>query len=325
MEERERIQAGLWAGKSLRSIALELGRSPTTISRELKRNYPTEHRRYTPRLAHERARARITMRGKRPRLKHTYIRLYVYNKLREGYSPEQIAGRLTREYPQYHISHEAIYQYIYAQYRRGGYGVCTGADLRRFLRRRHKVRHPRKIPYAVEKGVLHNRVFIDQRPQEVNNRTVPGHWEGDSLVSRKSLAGLNTLVERMSGLVLISKLSRSTNAAETTDVVVRRLKRIPRTLRRTITLDNGFENAGHEEVAKRTGASVYFAHPYHSWERGTNENTNGLIRWYLPKGTDFSVVPEQAIRTIERRLNTRPRKRLKWKTPLEVFNTFVLH
>jgi IS30 family transposase len=145
------------------------------------------------------------------------------------------------------------------------------------------------------------------------------------MVSRKSLAGLNTLVERMSGFVRISKLSRSAKAVETTSVVIRRLRRVPRPLRRTLTLDNGIENAGHEEIAQSTGVCVYFAHPYHSWERGTNENTNGLIRWYLPKGTDFSAVSEETIRHIEHRLNTRPRKRLKWRTPLEVFNSFVLH
>lgn len=325
LEDRERMQQGLWEGKSLREIACILKRSPATISRELKRNGPWCNRRYHPRLAHERTKGMIRQRGQRQRLKHPFVRNYVHTKLRTGWSPEQIAGRLSQDHPNYRISHEAIYQYIYAQYRRGGYGVCTGADLRRFLRRRHKVRRPRKIPYAVEKGVLHNRIFIDHRPQEVANRAVPGHWEGDSVVSRQSLAGLNTLVERTSGLVFISKLSRYTDAAETTRVVIRRLKRIPRALRRTLTLDNGFENAGHTEIAQRTGTRVYFAHPYHSWERGTNENTNGLIRWYLPKGTDFSAVSEQTICNVQQCLNTRPRKRLKWKTPLEVFNGFVLH
>ena len=325
LEERERMQQGLWEGKSLRGIARELGRSPATISREIKRNGPWGNRRYHPRLAHGRTKNMIRKREQRQCLKHPFVRNYVHVKLRTGWSPEQIAGRISKDHPDHRISHEAIYQYIYAQYQRGGYGICMGTDLRRFLRRCHKVRHPHKIPYAVEKGVLRNRIFIDQRPQEVANRTVPGHWEGDSLISRKSLAGLNTLVERTSGLVCISKLSRCTNAAETTSVVVRRLKRIPRTLRRTLTLDNGFENAGHEKIAHRTGVCVYFAHPYHSWERGTNENTNGLIRWYLPKGTDFSAVSEQIVRDIEHRLNTRPRKRLKWRTPLEVFNSFVLH
>mgnify|MGYP001572134419 CR=1 FL=1 len=132
------------------------------------------------------------------------------------------------------------------------------------------------------------------------------------------------MVERTSGLVLISKLKDCTGK-ETARVVVRRLGRIPRPLRRTLTLDNGFENARHEEITKTLAMQVYFAHPYHSWERGTNENTNGLIRWYLPKGTDFAMIPEEMISSIEYKLNTRPRKRLGWRTPLEAFNSLALH
>jgi IS30 family transposase len=180
------------------------------------------------------------------------------------------------------------------------------------------------VLYAVEKGAIANRVSIRKRPEEVADRVVPGHWEGDTVESKKRMAGLNTLVERTSGIVFISKLRDHTSAA-TTEVVIRRLQRIPRRLRKTLTLDNGPENARHELVTKCTGAKCFFANPYHFWERGTNENTNGLIRWYLPKGTDLSSVPESAIQEIEYELNTRPRKRLGWKTPLEVFNSFLLH
>lgn len=324
IEEREIIQMGLWRGKSLRSIALKLGRSPGTVSRELKRNCPALRRLYTPRLAQEKARNRIMSRGKRPRLKDAFIRSYVKSKLREGYSPEQIAGRLSLEFCIYRISHEAIYQYIYAQYRRGGYGNCTGSDLRIYLRRRHKVRHSKKIPYAVEKGALQGRIFIDERPAEVSERSIPGHWEGDSVVSKKSLVRLNTLVERTSGLVCISKITNG-SGKETAQAVIRRLCRIPRCLRKTLTVDNGSENARHKDIRESLGTDVYFAHAYHFWERGTNENTNGLIRWYLPKGTDFATISETVIDEIEYRLNTRPRKRLDWQTPLEVFNSFVLH
>ena len=324
IEEREIIQSGLWEGRSLRGIALELGRSPGTISRELKRNCPPQRRLYLPRVAERKARDRIMSRGRRPRLKNSFIRTYVKKRLGEGYSPEQVAGRLSREFCIYHISHEAIYQYIYAQYRRDGYGVCTGIDLRVFLRRRHRVRHPKKIPYVVEQGALRERISIDERPLEVESRSIPGHWEGDSVVSRKSAARLNTLVERTSGLVCISKISNG-SGKETTQAVIRRLQRVPQRLRKTLTVDNGFENAGHRGIKRVLGTDVYFAHPYHSWERGTNENTNGLIRWYLPKGTDFATIPETVISDIEYQLNTRPRKRLSWQTPLEVFNSFVLH
>ena len=253
------MQQALWGGKSLREIARDLGRSPATISRELKRNGPWGNRRYHPRLAHERTRKMIQKRGQRMRLKHAFIRNYAHTKLRKGWSPEQIAGRLSQEYPHYHISHEAIYQYIYAQYRRGGYGVCTGTDLRRYLRRRHKVRHPRKILYAVEKGPIANRVSIDQRPVGTEDRSLPGHWEGDTVESKKGLAGLNTLVERTSGMVFISKLQDHTSKATAT-VVIRRLQRIPRRLRKTLTLDNGSENARHEFITERIDTKCFFAH-----------------------------------------------------------------
>lgn len=325
LEERERMQQGLWEGKSLRSIARDLKRSPATISRELKRNGSLPGtRKYHPRLAHERTKDLVKKRGRRLRLKHPFVRTYVHLTLRKGWSPEQIAGRLSHDHPHYRISHEAIYQYIYAQYRRGGYGVCTGTDVRKYLRRRHKARHPRRVLYAVEKGPIAQRTFINNRPKEVENRSVPGHWEGDTVESKKKLAGLNTLVERMTGLVFISKL-RDRTSASTAEVVIRRLRRIPQKLRKTLTLDNGPENAKHGRITEHIGTSCFFTNPYHFWERGTNENTNGLIRWYLPKGTDFSLVSDAVIREIELELNTRPRKRLGWRTPLETFNSFLLH
>lgn len=324
MEEREQFQMALWEGKSLRAIARELKRSPATLSRELRRNGSWSNRRYIPRIAQERAQSRIQARGKRIRLKDAPIRQYVHAKLREGYSPEQIAGRIRIDHPQYRISHEAIYQYVYTQYRRGGYGVCTGTDLRKYLRRRHKVRHPRKILYAVEKGPIANKISIDLRPREVEARSLPGHWEGDTIESKKGSAGLNTLVERMSGYVFVSKLP-DRKSETTAHIVTRRLQRIPQRLRKTLTLDNGPENARHEDITRWVGTQIFFAHPYHFWERGTNENTNGLIRWYLPKGTDFTTINDEHIKNIEYRLNTRPRKRLKWRTPLEVLNSFLLH
>ena len=156
----------------------------------------------------------------------------------------------------------------------------------------------------------------------VDERIELGHWEGDSIVSRKSLAGLNTLVERVSGLVKISKIINGTGI-ETTKAVANRLKRVPKAMKKSLTVDNGGENAGHQEITKSLGMNVYFAHPYHSWERGCNENTNGLIRYYFPKGTDFAKISRRSIRDVEMRLNSRPRKRLGYKTPQEVFNTCV--
>lgn len=322
IEEREKIHLGLWQGKSIRQIAFELGRSPSTICRELQRNFPRQRMVYTPRLAHQRARETIKKRGQRPRLKSPIIRNYVKDKLvNEDWSPEQIAGTLPSDHSGWTISHEAIYQYVYAQYARQGYGHCVGENLRIYLKRKHKARKRKKIPYKQEKGIK-NRISIDERPTIVDQKIELGHWEGDSIVSRKSKVSLNTLVERVSGLVKISKIINGTGI-ETAKVVTNRLENIPESMRKSLTVDNGGENAGHQEITNHLGLAVYFAHPYHSWERGTNENTNGLIRYYFPKGTDFATISDERIREVEEKLNTRPRKRLGYKTPQEVFNNCV--
>ncbi len=163
---------------------------------------------------------------------------------------------------------------------------------------------------------------IDLRPKEIEARQVVGHWETDSMVSKKNTVGLNTLVERKTGMVLISKIENGT-AGATSIAIQKRLSILPEDLRRTITSDNGSENARFDSVMTELGILWFFAHPYHSWERGTNENTNGLIRWYFPKGTDFATIPDETIKTVEDALNNRPRKRLGWKTPLEAFNESV--
>jgi IS30 family transposase len=321
--EREKIQSMLWEGKSIRCIAEALGRSPSSISREIKRNLPEKHYRYTPRLAELRARQKIMERGKRPRLKDEKIQKYVVAKLKEDYSPEQVAGTLKDTYPDLSISHEAIYQFIYAQYHRDGYGTLIGLDLRMHLKRKHKTRRRKLLPFAKETGRMQGIKRISERPQVVQERSRFGDWEGDSMVSRKSPVGLNTLVERKSGYVCISKLKR-VGKNETLAAVAARMQQVPEHLKHTLTLDNGPENTSHKQIEETTGLDVYFANPYHSWERGTNENTNGLIRHYLPKGTDFATVHLNTIRAIERKLNNRPRKRLGYKTPQQIFNG-VLH
>lgn len=317
--EREKLQDGLWAKRSIRSIAKELGRSPSSISREIRRNLPPKRHQYTPRLADERAREHRSHRGRTGRLKNATIQAYVHTKLKEGFSPEQVAGRMAIDINE-HISHEAIYQYIYAQVHRDGRGYVRPGqeDLRPWLKRRHKAR----AKHGFRKGarVLRPRgPSIDVRPKAVERRLVPGHWEGDSMVSRKSSVGLNTLVERKTGVVFISRIMNGT-ANETNMSVCTRLGVLPPHLRKTLTLDNGSENAGYRTIKTILGTAVYYAHPYHSWERGTNENTNGLIRWYLPKGTDFATVSDEEIARIEWALNNRPRKRLGWRTPLEVWS-----
>jgi len=318
IEERETIQEGLWSGQSIRQVAESIGRSPTTISREIKRNGMHCGRKYRPRLAQERFKARIVQRGQRDRLKNELIRNYVVSQLKGGYSPEQIAGRLPVDYPGFKISYESIYKYIYAQYYRNGYGRCIGDDLRIYLKRRHKTRHPKHIPFKPQRLKIVDAISISERPAEVDLRLKIGHWEGDSVVSRQSKYGLNTLVERKSGILFMTKIKNGT-AAETSRTVINRLSILPKRRRQTLTLDNGSENSGHKIITEKLGTKCYFARPYHSWERGTNENTNGLIRYYFPKKTDFAKISEEQIKQVENILNNRPRKRLHWLTPNEVF------
>jgi transposase, IS30 family len=322
INEREIIQSRLWEKVSVRDIAKELERSPASISREINRNIPLK-RIYKPRLAHERALEKRKSRGRKLRLKSVFIRRYVISHLKEGYSPEQIAGRLHREHPSESISHEAVYQYIYDQVYREGRGTLKRHrhDLRKYLKRRHK--HRAKHGMRKTRRVLRPKgPCIDERPKEVEKRKVIGHWETDSMVSRKSSVGLNTIVERKTGLVFITKIENTT-AEVTKNTVTRRLDAVPNQFRKTVTSDNGSENALYDCVMTELGILWYFAHPYHSWERGTNENTNGLIRWYFPKGTDFATISDETIKIVEDALNNRPRKRLGWKTPLEAFNESV--
>lgn len=317
--EREKLQSGLWAKRSIRSIAQELGRSPSSVSREVRKNRSPLVERYTPRLAHERALTYRSHRGRSERLKSDEIRAYVRIKLKEDFSPEQIAGRIVIDIKQ-EISHEAIYQYIYAQVHRGGRGdVRPGhEDLRPYLKRRHKAR----TKQGFRKGARVLRPSgpsIDTRPAVVLRRTRLGDWESDTVESCLHRPGINTLVERKSGLLRITKLG-SKDAHATRQAIAQRIASLPAHLRRTVTFDNGPENRQWKEMEREAGIRAYYAHPYHSWERGSNENTNGLIRWYYPKGTDFGTISDEELTRVEYAINTRPRKRLGWRTPLEVWS-----
>jgi IS30 family transposase len=315
IEEREEIQLRLLNKESLRSIATKLGRSHTSLSRELRKNQTPVRERYTPRLADLRAQEQRKSRGRIERLKNKTVREYVVNRLKAGWSPEQIAGTILEIGET--ISHEAIYQYVYAQVHRRGYGLVKPGheDLRPYLARRHK----RRAKMGMRKGrrVLrpHGR-SIEIRPMVANKRSRIGDWEGDSIESKNHGPGLNSLVDRKSGLLLLSKLSGK-SASDTRAAVAARLRGLPA---HTLTLDNGSENLKWPEMEQVITADIYFAHPYCSGERGTNENTNGLVRRFFPKGTDFAQVTEEEIAQVEYALNTRPRKRLGYKTPLAVFN-----
>jgi transposase, IS30 family len=319
IEEREAIQEGLWKGKSIRTLAKELGRSHSTVVRELKRNSSPKKELYRSRLAHERALESRKSRGRHERLKSERVRIFVVAQLKRRRSPEQIAGIIKEELGET-ISHEAIYQFIYAQVYRDGYGWMKPGheDLRSFLRRRRK----RRVPHGARRcqRVLKPKgPSIKARPKAVDRRSRIGDWESDTVESKDHKPGINTLVERKTGLVFITKLKDKTGAA-TRAAITERLTELPQHVRRTITFDNGPENLDWRPIEEATGAQCFFAHPYSSWERGTNENTNGLIRDYFPKKTDFTTITDEEIAYVERELNERPRKRLGWKTPLQVWS-----
>lgn len=316
IEERERLQLGLWRKESIRSIAKHLGRSHSSLVREIKRNKPPLLNRYTPRLAEERALSYRAHRGRTVRLKNERIRSYVVLHLKKRWSPEQIAGRIKRDLGE-HISHEAVYQFIYASILHGKPKLgCE--DLRPYLRRRRKLRIP-KGARRCQKVLRLKGPSIDERPAIVKRRSRVGDWEGDTVESRDHKPGVNTVVERKTGIVLITKLHAKTTA-ETVKVLGRRFAELPVGAKRTLTLDNGFENGNWQAIEAATGLSCFYAHPYHSWERPTNENTNGLIRDYFPKKTDFTLVSDADIADVEYALNTRPRKRLGYLTPLEAWS-----
>lgn len=318
IEEREKIQEMLWQKSSIRSIAIAISRSPSSISRELRKNLPLEVRRYTPRLAHERALANRKSRGRKERLKDKSIREYVISRLKKHWSPEQIAGRIKID-AGVKISHEAIYQFIYAQIYQNGYGYIRPGceDLRPYLawRRKRRMRKGLRKSYRIEKGQLPS---IDIRPLIVEQRIRIGDWEDDCIVSRASQDRLKTINDRVSGVVFITKINNGT-IEETNRAVIKRLKVIPEQFRTTLTRDRGSENVGYNDLENTLGIHCFFAHAYHSWERGSNENINGLIRRFFPKKTDFRNITNKEIQQVEYLLNTRPRKRLSWKTPYEVF------
>src|SRR3989344_950229 len=319
IEERELLQYMWWERKSVRSMAKALNRSPSSVSRELKRNFPKQREQYASRLAHERALAKRKSRGRHDRLKNDTIRQYVITHLKEGWSPEQISGRLTLDTGQ-SISHEAIYQYIYAQVHRNGWGTLRPGhdDLRIYLRRKRK-RRMKKGGRRVQRWSVSPGLSIDDRPAIVAARSRLGDWESDTVESRDHKPGINTLVERKTGLVLMTKLPSRTSE-DTSQAVIERLWSLPC---HTVTFDNGPENKSWKRIEATILAQCFFAHPYHSWERGTNENTNGLAREYFPKKTDFDIIPVAEIQRIEHKLNTRPRKRLNYLTPLEAFGVAV--
>ncbi|HKY62312.1 MAG TPA: IS30 family transposase [bacterium] len=309
IEERDLIAVMRGQGKSFREIAGKLGRCPSTISREFKRNAPPIYTGYyLAHKAHERAVKRNRESHRRPRLKSPELRRYVLSKLQLGWSPELIAGRLALQKPSLRISHEAIYQWIYAE----------AENLVRFLARGKK-RRRRRYPGKKQKSLhIPGRNGIERRPKHVEKRLKAGHWESDTAVSWQGQAALLVTVERKTRFTRLHKLNRKT-AAWVRSTLNRSLSRLPGKLLKSLTYDNGRENVEHERVNAVLGTRSYFCTPFHSWEKGTVENTVGLVRRFLPKRTDFAKVSKNKIKSIERWLNHRPRKCLNFKTPAEAF------
>jgi IS30 family transposase len=298
-------------GQSVREIAKVLQRSPATISRELKRNAPPVHTGYyLAHKAHERAVNRAIACRTHKRLKSDKTRRYVRRRIKHGWSPELIAGRLKKLHPELAISHEAIYQWIYADAR----------ELIPSLVRSHKNRKRRGYSRRHKKTHIPARVSIKERPEHVQLRQEPGHWETDTAVSRQSRAALQVSVERTTRITKLAKLSWK-GAHPMSTALTRRLKRFPKWFRLSITYDNGSENTEHLRTNKILGTKSYFCEPFHSWERGTGENTIGLVRRFFPKKTDFAKVSKNKVNAVERWLNHRPRKCLGFLTPLEAANS----
>jgi IS30 family transposase len=315
-EERDRIAVLRAEGKKSSKIAQILGRNKSTICRELKRNKSSVYDVYLSHKAHERAAKRKREAAQRPRLKDKVIMCYVIEKLRLGWSPEQIAGRIPQELPGQAISHEAIYQFIYDKQ------TLKGVDLRPYLPRKHRKRLPRGHSRKHRNLHIPQRVSINERPAHINERLEYGHWEADTMIARQSVSSLAVLLERLSRRLHIAKLPAQ-SARNLRTAINRRLSRHPHHLRKSITYDNGAENVEHMLTNKVLGTQSYFCEPYHSWEKGSVEHALSLIRRFLPKKTNLDTITKEQVKWIESLLNDRPRKCLSYKTPNEVFNQAV--
>lgn len=319
LEEREQIFSLVNQGKSNRKIAISLNRAHTTIAKELKR-CGTKFE-YSPSKADKKARGKDVLRGRKQILnQRPEVLEEVLQKLALRNSPEQISKTLKKEKPddpKKWISHESIYKYIYAFPRGELRKLFTG-----FLRSQRKLRKDRSNVHE-RRGQIQGAISISERPKEVEDRAVPGHWEGDLIIGRNHKSALGTLVERTTRYVILVPIPGKKDAKSVREAFSKVLQEIDPTIRLSMTYDRGLEMAEHKILTEETGVKVYFADPSSPWQRGTNENTNGLIRQYFPKKTDFSKVTLEEIKFAQNQLNERPRKVLDWETPKEMFQKLV--
>lgn len=312
--ERERLQDLRRAGLSMRQIALELGRSPSTISRELRRN-TVSTRGYLPHTAH-RLSVKRRARHRQPKLlSNDALFTYVQTKLTMKWSPQQISCRLVKDFPtdpEMRVSPETIYQAIYVHAR----GELK-RELSRQLRRGRAARKPHRQSDARRPRFVDPMNAISQRPNEVESREVPGHWEGDLIIGTLNGSAIATLVERSTRFVLLGHLGQERSAEAVRDSLIATVQHLPASLRGTLTWDQGAEMSEHRAFSTATNFDVYFADPASPWQRGSNENTNGLLRQYFPKGTNLAGHSIEDLTAVALELNDRPRKSLGWDTPAE--------
>jgi transposase, IS30 family len=321
VEERIEIADLHREGRSVREIARQLARSPSTISRELRRNAHPGSGDYRPWAAQRRA-ARRRARPKQTRIgTNSELRDFIAKGLRRRWSPEQICRRLRREFPdrpEMHVVHETIYQALYVQ----GRGELR-RDLAKCLRTGRAVRRPQRKPDERRPRFNAPMLMISERPAEIEDRAVPGHWEGDLILGVNNQSAIATLVERHTRYVLLAHLQGGHAAEQVRDALVATMATLPAHLRRSLTWDQGSEMAVHHQFTMATNMPVYFCDPASPWQRGTNENTNGLLRQYFPKGTDLSRHTAADLAAVAVELNGRPRKTLDWETPAERLATLL--
>jgi IS30 family transposase len=318
LAEREEISRGLCARRSIRQIAQVIARSPSSVSREIARNTP-QGSQYRAHLADQRAWDRA-LRPKPCHLaRYPQLAKLVAQKLRLEWSPQQIAGWLAREYGDVksrRVSHETIYRSLFIQAR----GVLK-KQLTAHLRRGRTLRRSRRYVYGPGRAQIPEAVSIRERPAQAEDRAVPGHWEGDLLLGRRHTR-IATLVERKSRFVILVKLP-SGDTHTVVRALTRRVRKLPKQLRRSLTWDRGNEMTRHKEFSLATDVKVYFCDPHSPWQRGSNENTNGLLRQYFPKGTDLSGYSQAYLDRIALRLNQRPRETLGFSTPADTLSAYV--
>jgi transposase, IS30 family len=319
--EREEIAVGLAERRSVRSIAASLGRAPSTISREIARNRGRgPDWRYRASVGQARADA-MARRPKVAKLaRDPVLRKLVQRRLGQRWSPQQITERLRSDFPddpEMWVSHETIYQSLYVQ----GRGALR-RELTACLRTGRALRRPQRRPDQRQTR-MHNMVMISERPAEATDRAVPGHWEGDLIIGKDSASAIGTLVERTTRYTLLLYLPTDRSASSIEQAMLAAIRTLPRHLWRSLTWDQGIEMARHDAITLAADLPIYFCHPASPWQRGTNENTNGLLRQYFPKSTDLSVHSAQYLAKVAAELNGRPRMTLGWRTPAETLNELL--